>query len=491
MNERASTQSTGITVYGNFIDGKSVPAKSGELIDVVGPGDGKVFAAIPRSAAADVDRAVMAARHAFDKGPWGKTPALDRGRFLLKLSAAVIDRIDELADLESRDTGKPIRQGRADIVALARYLEFYGGAADKLTGETIPVATGFTALTIREPHGVVGSVVPWNYPAQIGGRVIGAALATGNTLVMKPAEDAGLSLIRVAEIASEIGLPPGVFNVVAGYGHEAGAALSAHRGLDYITFTGSPQVGAMIQKAAADNHIGCTLELGGKSPQIVFADADLDATLPVIVNAIIQNAGQTCSAGSRLVVEASIADEVLARLKEQFDTLVAGPYLADLDLGPLVSAKQRARVAAYVEDGVKSGLSIFAQGRIAPDAPAGGFYYPPTILANVPIDHKLAQEEIFGPVLVTSTFTTESEALALANGTEYGLVAGVWTRDGARAMRVAHAVRSGQVFVNGYGAGGGVELPFGGFKKSGHGREKGFEALYEFSATKTVVLNHG
>ncbi len=491
MNERASTQSTGITIYANFIDGQSVPAQSGELIDVVAPGDGKVFAAIPRSTASDVERAVMAARKAFDDGPWGKTPALDRGRFLLKLSAAVLDHIDELADLESRDTGKPIRQGRADIVALARYLEFYGGAADKLMGETIPVATGFTALTIREPHGVVGSVVPWNYPAQIGGRVIGAALATGNTLVMKPAEDAGLSLIRVAEIAAEIGLPQGVFNVIAGYGHEAGAALSAHRGLDYITFTGSPQVGAMIQKAAADNHIGCTLELGGKSPQVLFADADLDATLPVIVNAIIQNAGQTCSAGSRLVVEASIADEVLARLKTRFEALVAGPYLADLDLGPLVSAKQRARVAAYVEEGVKSGLTIFAQGRIAPDAPTGGFYYPPTILANVPLDHKLAQEEIFGPVLVTSTFTTEAEAVALANGTDYGLVAGVWTRDGARAMRVARAVRSGQVFVNGYGAGGGVELPFGGFKKSGHGREKGFEALYEFSATKTIVLNHG
>jgi aldehyde dehydrogenase (NAD+) len=491
MNDHAATLATKTTVFGNFIDGACVPAQSGELIDVLGPGDGRVFAAIPRSAVVDVDRAVKAARRAFDDGPWGKSTALERGRFLMKLSAAVLDRIEELADLESRDTGKPIRQGRADIQALARYLEFYGGSADKLMGETIPVAAGFTALTIREPHGVVGSVVPWNYPAQIGGRVIGAALATGNTLVMKPAEDAGLSLIRVAEIAAEIGLPPGVFNVISGFGHEAGAALSAHRGLDYITFTGSPQVGTLIQKAAADNHIGCTLELGGKSPQIVFADADLDATLPVIVNAIIQNAGQTCSAGSRLVVDKAIASEVLDRLKAKFETLVAGPYQADLDLGPLVSAKQRARVAGLVEDGLKSGLTIFAQGKIASDAPAGGFYYPPTILADVPLDHRLAQDEIFGPVLVTSTFTTEAEALALANGTDYGLVAGIWTRDGARAMRVARAVRSGQVFINGYGAGGGVELPFGGFKKSGHGREKGFEALYEFSATKTIVLNHG
>jgi aldehyde dehydrogenase (NAD+) len=491
MNEVTTQFSDSTTVYANLIDGRPVPPASGEMIDVVSPADGKVFAAIPRSGPADVDAAVKAARAAFDTGPWGKMSALDRGRILMKLGALCLDNIDELAELESRDTGKPIRQGRADITALARYLEFYGSAADKLMGETIPVANGYTALTMREPHGVVGSIVPWNYPAQIGGRVIGAALATGNTLVMKPAEDAGLSLIRVAEMALTVGMPAGAFNVISGLGSEAGAALAGHPGLDYVTFTGSPQVGALIQKAAAGNHIGCTLELGGKSPQIVFADADLDAATPVIVNAIIQNAGQTCSAGSRVLVDASIAGELVAKLSAKFAALTAGPYSADLDLGPLVSARQWARVAAYVAEGEASGLKVAARGKIAGDAPKDGFYFQPTLFVDVPATHKLAQEEIFGPVLVVTTFKDEAEAVALANGTDYGLVAGVWTGDGARAMRVARSVRSGQVFVNGYGAGGGVELPFGGFKKSGHGREKGFEALYEFTATKTIVLTHG
>ncbi len=482
---------TGITVYPNIIGGRRVPPISGEMIDVHAPGDGLVFAAIPRSNSMDVDAAVAAARIAFEEGPWRGLSALERGRLLLKLSALVTDHMDELAELESRDCGKPIRQGRADIIALARYLEFYGGAADKLMGETIPVSTGYTAMTIREPHGVVGSIVPWNYPAQIGGRVIGAALATGNTLVMKPAEDAGLSLTRVAELALQVGFPPGVFNVISGYGAEAGAALAGHPGIDFVTFTGSPQVGTLIQKAAADNHIGCTLELGGKSPQIVFADADLEATAPVLVNAIIQNAGQTCSAGSRIVVERSIAADLIERLAPRFSALVAGPYHTDPDLGPLVSAKQRARVASFIAEGEAGGLRIAARGSISPEAPAGGFYIEPTLFVDVPPHHKLAQEEIFGPVLVVSTFDTEAEALRIANGTDYGLVAGIWTRDGQKAMRMARAVRSGQVFVNSYGAGGGVELPFGGFKKSGHGREKGFEALNEFTATKTIVLNHG
>ena len=480
-----------IAPWFSIIDGERREAAGGERLDVVSPSDGAVFASIPRGRAADVDAAVAAARRAFEAGAWARLAASERGRLLLRLSRLVEDHAEELAALESRDTGKPISQGRADMVALARYFEFYGGAADKLTGETIPIATGYTALTIREPLGIVGSIVPWNYPAQILGRVAGAALAAGNTLVVKPAEDACLSVIRVAELALEAGFPAGVFNVVTGLGVEAGAALAGHPGIDFVTFTGSPEVGTLIQQAAAANHVGCTLELGGKSPQVVFADADLDAAVPVLVKAIVQNAGQTCSAGSRILVERPIYDEVVRRLAERFSALVAGPHDADLDLGPLVSAKQRGRVAAHVEGAIAEGIPVAARGTIAANAPAAGAYHEAVLFAPVPPSARIWREEVFGPVLCVTPFDDEREAIGLANATAYGLVAGVWTADGARQFRLARAIRAGQVFVNGYGAGGGVELPFGGFKRSGHGREKGFEALMEFTATKTIVTNHG
>ncbi|HEY6630981.1 MAG TPA: aldehyde dehydrogenase family protein [Rhizobiaceae bacterium] len=491
MGAHLSTEIAEGRVFMQVVDGKPVDSLSGERIDVACPSDGKPFASIPASGKADVDRAVEAARRAFDGGPWARMPAVERGRLLTKLFRLVEENATELAALESRDTGKPLRQGRADVAAAMRYYEFYGGAGDKIHGDTIPFMDGYTALTLREPHGVVAGILPWNYPLQILGRVAGAGLAMGNTLVVKPAEDASLTAIRIAELALEAGFPAGVLNVITGHGREAGAALSAHPGVDYVTFTGSPPTGTAIQQAAAINNRGVTMELGGKSPQIVFADADIEAALPVLVNAVIQNGGQTCSAGSRILVEASVYERVAAGLADRFSKLVAGPHDADLDLGPLINAKQKARVSGMVEAAEKAGIPVLARGSIHPDAPSGGHYFAPALFGNVPVDAAIAREEVFGPVLSLFSFEDEEDAVRLANATDYGLVAGVWTKDGARQHRVARRVRAGQVFVNGYGAGGGVELPFGGFKRSGHGREKGFEALYDMSATKTIVFNHG
>jgi aldehyde dehydrogenase (NAD+) len=491
MGAHLSTTIAQGRAFMQVIGGKPADSLSGERIDVLCPSDGKAFASIPASGGADIDRAVQSARRAFDQGPWGRMPAVERGRLLTKLGLLVEANGTELAALESRDTGKPLRQGRADVAAAARYYEFYGGAADKIHGATIPFLEGYTALTLREPHGVVGGIIPWNYPLQILARIIGAALAMGNTLVAKPAEDASLTTIRIAELALEAGFPEGVFNVVTGYGREAGAALSSHAGVDYVTFTGSPATGTAIQQAAAQNNRGVTMELGGKSPQIVFADADLEAALPVLVNAVIQHAGQTCSAGSRVLVEKPVYDKVAEALAARFAKLTAGPHDADLDLGALINPRQKARVAAMAKAAEAAGTPVLARGAIAEDAPSGGYYFAPMLFGSVDPASPIAREEIFGPVLSLFAFTDEADAIRLANGTDYGLVAGVWTRDGARQHRVAKRVRAGQVFVNGYGAGGGIELPFGGFKKSGHGREKGFEALYDMSATKTIVFNHG
>jgi aldehyde dehydrogenase (NAD+) len=472
-----------------FINNRMIPAISGESIPVVNPSNGDIVASIARGQRADIDKAISAARQAFDT-TWGRVSAMERGRLMMKWSQLVLARQEELAQLESIDTGKPLKQARADAVALARYFEFYGGAADKLHGQTIPYQNGYTVLTIREAHGVTGHIIPWNYPMQIFGRSVGAALAVGNAVVVKPAEDSCMSLLLVAQLAAEAGFPEGALNIVTGLGNEAGQALTEHPGIDHISFTGSTQTGTRVATAAALHRCPVTLELGGKSPQLVFADADLDAALPVLVNAIIQNAGQTCSAGSRVLIEQSIFDDVMARLSSRFQDLVAAPADQDKDLGPLVSKNQQQRVWDYLSDAHTAGLEFAAQGTIAEDAPESGFYQAPVLLSNVASSNKLFQEEVFGPVLVTAPFRDEAHAIELANATQYGLVAGIWTRDGSRQLRAAKAIRSGQVFINNYGAGGGVELPFGGVGQSGYGREKGFEALYSFTALKTIAIKH-
>lgn len=480
----------GLKRYGNFIDKVWRDAVSGEVLTLKNPSDGTDLAWIARGGQADIDLAVMAARKAL-AGDWGNMTATERGRILYRISQAVLREIDLLAELEAKDVGKPLTQARADVVALARYLEFYGAACDKVHGDTLPYQNGFTVLSVYEPLGVTGHIIPWNYPMQIIGRSLGAALAMGNAAVVKPAEEACLTILEFARIADEAGLPAGALNVVTGLGSQAGAALSQHPGINHISFTGSLRTGEAVQAAAAKHAVPVTLELGGKSPQIVFSDADLDRALPFLVNAGIQNAGQTCSASSRILVQREIYEDVIALMSERYRALKVGPALDDLQVGPVVSQRQKAIVDGYIDLARADGLTIAAQGVLADNVPSGGAYVCPTLVRDVPADHRLAQEEIFGPVQVIMPFDTEEEAVALANGTPYGLVCGVWTKDGARQFRVAHAVQSGQVFINNYGAGGGIELPFGGVKRSGHGREKGFEALYGFASLKTISVYHG
>jgi aldehyde dehydrogenase (NAD+) len=475
---------------GVFINNRWLPGGSGKTIPVVAPADGQIFATIAAGNAADVDAAVNAARAAVEGGAWSRFSATERGRLLSKLSVKIADHAEELAQLEARDTGKPLKQARNDMIVTARYFEYYGAAADKVHGDTIPFLPGYFVTTEHVPYGVTAHVIPWNYPAQMFGRTVGPALAMGNACVLKPAEDACLSPLRIAELAAEIGLPEGALNIVPGLGEEAGAALSSHPDIDFISFTGSPEVGTLIQSAAAKNHIGCTLELGGKSPHVIFADADVEVAATTIAVTMVQNAGQTCSAGSRVLVEKSAYDKVVTALADRFSKLVAGTPEMDRDLGPVINATQKRRIESFFSRAEETSVPVLAQGQIAHGVPESGFFVAPRVYGPVPRGNELAQKEVFGPVLSVLSFEDEADAVRLANGTDFGLMAAVWSLDGNRALRVSRGIKAGQVYINSFGAGGGIELPFGGMKKSGHGREKGFAALHDVSQLRTTIFKH-
>jgi aldehyde dehydrogenase (NAD+) len=447
------------------------------------PATGQAFAVAAACGPEEVDAAVAAAQGA--RGTWSALSAGERGDLLRELARLIGRRAEELAELESRDVGKPLSQARAEMGVAARFFSFYADAATGLHGETIPVSDELFGYTIREPFGVVGHIVPWNYPLATAARTVAPSLAAGNCSVLKPSEEAPLTAIRLGELAQEAGLPSGVLNVVPGSGTEAGAALAGHEGVALVSFTGSVETGRAVAKAAAEHCVPVLLELGGKSPNIVFADADLDTVLPTVTKSLLQNCGQTCHAGTRVLAQEPVHETIVARLVEAFERVSIGPGLDDPDLGPLISQTHRDRVKALVDSGTQEASLIIGGGPPEDPALADGSYFAPTIFDDVPIESTIAQEEVFGPVLAVTSFTDVEEARALANGTRYGLVAGVWTRDVSKAHWLARHIDAGQVFINAYGPGT-IELPFGGYKYSGYGREKGTDALLEYTQCKTV-----
>jgi aldehyde dehydrogenase (NAD+)/betaine-aldehyde dehydrogenase len=475
--------SSSSSVIESFIDGASVGAA--DTYENIDPSTGKSLGPVARGTADDVDRAVVAARKANKQ--WRDTTAEQRADILARVADAIAADEDALARLESEDTGKPLSQARNDARVCARYFRFYSRAIETYYGVAIPLRPDLHVYTRREPHGVAAHIVAWNYPMQLVGRAIAPAIATGNCSVLKPADETPRTAVRIAELAMGAGVPAGVFNVVTGLGPEAGAALSAHAGVDHLGFVGSTTVGSLVATAAAARVSSTVLELGGKSAHMIFPDAPMDRAIQVVSTAILQNAGQTCSAGSRVLVHDSVHDEVVERIANQFGKVTIGRGVDDPDLGPLVSRKQQDRVRRYVES-AGSGEIIVGGAVYEPEGITDGSYFQPTLIDGVDPHAKIAQEEIFGPVLTVMKFSVEDEAVAIANGTEYALLAAVWTNDLARAHRLAGELEAGQVYINTYGAGGGVELPFGGFKKSGYGREKGVEALDSFTATKTVIV---
>jgi aldehyde dehydrogenase (NAD+) len=475
-------------VYGAVIHGERVLAN--DAFAVIDPSTGAPLAEVTRCGKAEVDAAVASAETAFADG-WRRTSPAARSRLLRRLAELIREHGERLAGLETDDTGKPLGQAQADVEVAARYFEFYAGASEVLYGHTVPLAGPMFAYTLREPYGVTAHITPWNYPIQIGSRTTAPALAAGNCCVLKPSEDAPLTALALGQLALEAGFPPGVLNVVPGFGEDCGAALASHAGIAHLAFTGSVDVGRLVGVAAAENCVPVTLELGGKSPNIVFADADLDSALPVIVNSIIQNAGQTCSAGSRVLVQEAVHDVLVEELEQRFRSVTIGPGRDNPALGPLISGKQRQRVEDFVNDARADALLRVGGTRPADPQLAGGFFFSPTLLDEISPEAPIAREEVFGPVLSVTRFRDSDEALTIADATPYGLIAAVWTQRIDRAHSLARDLRVGQVYINGYGAGGGVELPFGGRKLSGHGLEKGFEALVGYTQVKSVAVMIG
>jgi betaine-aldehyde dehydrogenase len=471
-----------------FINGRFVAAEDGATLPVLNPHDNSVIADVAMAGKADIDKAVAAAQKVFPK--WARMAAMERGRLLLKLADAIEANADELARLESLDTGHPLRDTRnLDVPRTAATFRYFGGMADKLEGTVIPVEAGFLNYMLREPVGVVGQVVPWNFPLMFTSWKMAPALAAGNCVVMKPAELTPLTTLRIVELMAEVGFPDGVVNIVPGLGHIAGQYLAEHEDIAKIAFTGSTATGRRVVQASAGNLKKVQLELGGKGANIVFADANIDAAVNGSAFAIFHNQGQACIAGSRLVLHKSVAEE----FTEKFARLAASIRIGDpldptTELGPLTSLQHRDRVLSYVEVALSEGGRVVLGGK-APADPllAKGCYVEPTIVQAGPRD-RVSQEEVFGPFVTVTTFETDEEALAIANGTEYGLGGGLWTRDLTRAHRVARDMKSGMVWINCYKRVNPAS-PFGGVGKSGYGREMGFEVMREYTQAKSVWVN--